>query len=366
MERKIALIPAYEPDEKLISLLKELKEQNFACVVVDDGSSPMCADVFAEAGRYAYVLHHPRNRGKGAALKTGMDYIWQRYMSRDVVVTVDADGQHTVADADRVAEAVWQNPDALVLGCRRFTGKVPLRSRLGNGITRVVYSVFSGQSVSDTQTGLRGFGVWRIPGMKEIPGERYEYEMNVLMAAAKQQVPITEVLIRTVYLDNNASSHFDTVRDSARIYKEILKFSAASFVSFLADYSIYTALLALLASYPLSAALVIANVTARAVSAALNFTINRRLVFESRTDVRLAAIRYAALAGTVLVANTGIIGLLTGVLGMNAMIAKLLAEGILFAVNFVIQRTAVFASGKKGKQTDADLVFFPAHRGTAA
>ena len=117
---------------------------------------------------------------------------------------MDADGQHRMADAMKICSAARNRPDALVLGGRRFTGGVPLRSRFGNAVTRFVYRMSTGLNVCDTQTGLRSFHIQLLPRMLEIPGERYEYEMNVLLELAKARTPIIEEEIETIYLDNNS------------------------------------------------------------------------------------------------------------------------------------------------------------------
>ncbi len=223
-----------------------------------------------------------------------------------------------------------------MLGSRRLKGHVPLRSRFGNAVTRFVYRISTGVSVYDTQTGLRAFNVELIPSLLEISGDRYEYEMNVLLRLAKARIPILEQEINTIYIDDNASSHFHAVRDSARIYKEILKFSASSLVGFLVDYAVYGLLL--LAGVGLSAS----NVIARIVSASVNFTLNRRLVFGSRERLWLAALKYGLLALCILIGNTLVLNLLVNTVGMHRMLAKVLTELAFFVMSWLLQRLVVF------------------------
>ena len=112
-----------------------------------------------------------------------------------------------------------------MIGSRAFVGEVPLRSRFGNTVTRGVYHLVSGVKVQDTQTGLRGFDRSLLEWLLSIPGERYEYEMNVLMSAARDKIQIGEVPIETVYEGKNESSHFRPIHDSVKIYKEIFRFA---------------------------------------------------------------------------------------------------------------------------------------------
>ena len=350
--KRIALIPAYEPDEKLIRVAAELFQEGFEVIVVNDGSSDATWEVFARTRYFAKVLTHPENRGKGAALKTGLAYIQREFALPYTVVTVDADGQHQTADVLRVTEAAeggdsqvsGNGQRGLILGSRRFTGNVPLRSRFGNSITRLVYRMSSGAKVYDTQTGLRAFAGEMIPELLSIPGERYEYEMNMLLTLAKEKRPIKEVWIETVYLEKNASSHFDTVKDSARIYKEILKFSGASLISFLVDYVLYCILLGI------SGTLVFANIGARIVSGTVNYTLNRKMVFKSQTAVGKSALQYILLAAGILVCNTLLLeGLIR--IGANAFLAKILVEVLMFSVSYVIQHAVIFKRNTAEKQS---------------
>lgn len=337
MQKKyIALIPAYRPSAYLLELLEELHHHGFQTVVVNDGSGLEYEKLFFECSRYAEVLHHNQNEGKGAALKTGLRYIYKVYRTDCIVVTVDADGQHRVSDAVAVTKTAEQTPNALVLGSRKMKNTVPLRSRFGNSITRFVFYVSTGRKVYDTQTGLRAFDGHLIPKMIIILGNRYEYEMNVLLRFAKDNTPIVEQEIQTIYLDNNASSHFDAVKDSVRIYKEIIKFSASSFVGFLVDYTLYSVLLFL------GCKLALSNVIARIISASVNFVLNRKLVFKSKEKLLFSALKYAFLAVCILIGNTAILSLLVHTCGIHRMFAKVITEIVFFISSWLFQRLVVF------------------------
>ena len=357
-KRFIALIPAYEPDEKIKKITDELIEKGFDIVVVDDGSGPDYEELFDELSQKATVLTHAENRGKGAALKTGMKYI-NKYMAytesvktpsgtdtvsgRDaVIVTVDADGQHLPDDVLRVAEISAQRRDALVLGSRALGKGIPVRSRFGNTVTRHVYSAATGVHVHDTQTGLRAFHRSLIPRLLEIEGDRYEYEINMLMQLAAEGVPIIEERVETVYEDNNSGSHFKTVRDSFRVYKEILKFSASSLASFAIDYCMYALLLAVTGAAGLANSLIISNIGARLVSGTANYTMNKRLVFKSRTGFAKSAMQYFLLAAFILAGNTIVLSTLAGTLGINKFAAKLITEVIFFAISWTVQKYVIF------------------------
>jgi glycosyltransferase involved in cell wall biosynthesis len=199
----VVIIPAYQPDEKLYQLVLSLHAQtNYDIVIVNDGSDAAKQPLFESLEPYAKIMTHTTNRGKGAALKTALAYVYDQYPADEGVVTIDADGQHLPADIIRVSNAWEQAPEQLVLGSRAFTGNVPFKSRAGNAITRFVFALSTGMKVFDTQTGLRAFGVFRIPMMLEMKGDRYEYEINVLLYATRHRIPIQEVTIQTVYIEN--------------------------------------------------------------------------------------------------------------------------------------------------------------------
>ncbi|MDO5285577.1 MAG: glycosyltransferase family 2 protein [Actinomycetia bacterium] len=220
----IVLIPSYEPDHRLVRLLTELRQElpQAEVLVVDDGSGPRYRPVVAEAAAAgATVIAHDRNRGKGAALKTGLRWVTEHAPGSDVVCA-DSDGQHRPYDVARVAAAV--RPGTMVLGGRRFTGRVPLRSRFGNTVTRHLFRLVTGTDVYDTQTGLRGYPYPLLEWLLRVPGERFEYELSALLAARGAGVEIVEVEIETVY-EARHSSHFRTVSDSWRVYAPMLAFA---------------------------------------------------------------------------------------------------------------------------------------------
>jgi glycosyltransferase involved in cell wall biosynthesis len=225
----IVLVPAFQPGHPLLDLVTELAAAapDVRVVVVDDGSGPASAPVLAEvAALGCTVLRHPVNRGKGVALKTGFRYAAEAHPGHDVVCA-DADGQHGVPDVLRVAAHV-RDTGHTVLGVRHFARGVPLRSRVGNTVTEALFRAATGRGVRDTQTGLRGYPAGLLGWLGSVPGERFEYEMNVLLEAARAGHPIDQVVIATTYLDDNASSHFGVLTDSARIYWPLLRYAISS------------------------------------------------------------------------------------------------------------------------------------------
>ena len=214
MDTVAILIPAYQPDGNLVALVEALRTEFAHVVVVDDGSTEGREALDAIRGRVDALLAHQANRGKGAALKTGLAWIRKHLPDVAGVVTADADGQHAPDDIRRVAEATATHAGGLVLGVRTFEGRIPFRSRWGNGWTRLLFRMLTGLAIRDTQTGLRGIPADLLDRVTALPGDRYEYETRMLVDARHHASPPLQVPIRTVYLDGNRSSHYRPFRDT--------------------------------------------------------------------------------------------------------------------------------------------------------
>lgn len=226
----VVIIPAYKPDQALMEITDKIWEYGCRIIVVDDGSGEEYQQVFESVKDICIVLRHTENRGKGAAIKTALSYVKQEIWEHEIIGIMDCDGQHLPEDMMKLFCFAGTHRNALVLGVRTVGKEMPLQSRLGNRIARAVYRLASGVKVSDTQTGLRAFGSELTEKMLSVEGERYEYEMNVLMDCARAKIPIEEVRISTIYRDRkNSTSHFRKFRDTVRICREVLRFTLSSF-----------------------------------------------------------------------------------------------------------------------------------------
>lgn len=357
------VLPSLDPDDKLVAVIDGLLEYGFTDIIlVNDGSNPENLHYFEDAAAQhpqIHLLHHPVNRGKGAALKTAFTWFLENRPDSIGVVTVDGDNQHHPEDTRSCAEHMAEH-DRLVLGVRDFSlPHVPPRSRTGNRITSGVFKVFVGMTISDTQTGLRAIPTKDLKILNTIAGDRFEYETNMLLAMKEYGIAFDEVKIRTVYIEENKSSHFHAVRDSWRIYKLILahffRYGLSSIVSFVVDVGLVALLTALCGDFLSGLALTAAaTIPARVISSLINFFMNKQLVFHSKVSTGNAMLRYYTLAIPVLIAQTlltdGVYRLFS--IGADRMLLRSLIHVVvmvvLFTVTFVIQQRWVFAL----KQTD--------------
>jgi glycosyltransferase involved in cell wall biosynthesis len=350
MKKTVVLIPAFNPDEKLLSLLNELRPVFKCIVIVNDGSIQGNNILESISDGDVHVLKHDVNRGKGAALKTGMKWILKNIKDCSAVVTADADGQHRPDDILRVAKIAIDNPSALTLGVRAFTGNVPLRSRFGNWLTRQIFFLTTGMHVVDTQTGLRGIPISLIPRFLKIPGDRYEYEMAMLADARHHITPPLQIPIETVYIANNSSSHFKVVRDSVRIYGALLHFCASSIGCFLLDNAVFTlALVAMmrLTDWKRASNTFVAICIARIVSATVNYLYNRHFVFRADQSGGVSFLRYWMLVFFIMSTGYGCTAALSRFFDINGVaitLIKISVETVLFLFSFHIQRKWVFST----------------------
>jgi glycosyltransferase involved in cell wall biosynthesis len=265
------VIPAYQPDERLVELAEALADAGFAAIiVVNDGSSHKHEEVFKRVSAIAsaIVLGHAANCGQGSAVKTGLKYTLDCMPHLSGVVTADADGQHAPADVVRVAKALSGNTP--VLGTRRFDGEVPLRSRFGNLLTRYVFWLLSGVMITDTQSGLRGIPRTLIPAVLRVGANQYEFAVALLALFCRIEARPVEVPIATIYLDGNRSSHFKPMRDAVRIYWHLARCFASVLIPAGVDFAGFAIVYA--RSGSLSAAMLAGRLPAIASRALLELT----------------------------------------------------------------------------------------------
>ena len=356
------IIPAYEPDERLIALLEDFRIQGIRnVIIVNDGSGEAYTEVLDRAqailqdldGTY---LVHEVNCGKGRALKTAFAWVLENDPEAPGVVTADSDGQHTVDCIRAVMQRLREQPQALVLGVRTFDGEdVPWKSAFGNKLTMKVLGYVSGVRVSDTQTGLRGIPRAFMHDLLDVPGERFEFETQMLLETSGRY-PIEEVPIRTIYdSKENHQTHFNPLRDSVRIYRilgaKFIKYLFASLSSSVLDLILFAIFCRLLkgamptAPGPMNRIpyVAAATVLARILSATYNFTMNYKVVFQSEEKVGGSAAKYVALAVVQMLLSAVLVTGGTALLpALPEVVVKVVVDTVLFLVSYYVQRKYVF------------------------
>lgn len=353
------IIPSYEPDKRLINLLKDLSELSIEkgydkkgiavpVVLVDDGSGEEFQEIFrvAKENYHCIVIRHFMNMGKGRGLKDAFNYCLCTYPDMPGCVTADSDGQHTPEDIFRCVDACRQFPKALILGTRDFDSeKVPVKSRIGNKLTRSVCRAVCGIHVSDTQTGLRAVPKEYMSFCLNIKGERFEFETRMLLES-RDKAEIREIPVQTVYdSKGHHKTHFDPVRDSVRIYsifcEMFLKFVLSSISCCILDLWIFVLFSQMTQEWKLC--ILISTVAARVISASFNYLLNYVFVFNSRKEKQVSAGQYAVLAFGIMILSAVFVSFGTAVFPHAPLAAvKACVDSMLFIVSYVIQREFVF------------------------
>lgn len=351
----VLLIPALNPDEKLVNLVKELQQEEFTKIfIVNDGSKKECIDIFEQVENLGCkVFRHHKNYGKGRALKNAFNQLYTEFPDFEVVVTLDADGQHKVKDVINVAQTTMDKKESVVLGSREFGKDVPFRSKFGNILTRNIMKILCGIKVRDTQTGLRGFSKELLENFLDIPGERYEYELNVLLATKEKDISIVECPIETVYIDDNKSSHFNPIKDSIRIYSLFIKYIISALLSFAVDIGLFAIFVAVFKDITYAGYIFIATVLARIISSFVNYLVNKNTVFKnkskSRKDFIKSLVGYYILVVINIVISSVCVNFICKAISLNEVAVKFVVDMVLFVCNYVIQREIIFKNKRNSK-----------------
>lgn len=344
------IIPAYEPDEKLLELLEKLKEYSLEnIVIVNDGSGEKYKSFFQTAKmKYnCVILEHGENKGKGRALKTAFEYCLENDSDLVGCITADSDGQHTPEDIERCMNALVEHVDMLILGTRDFDGEnIPAKSRFGNKLTRCICKYLCGLSIADTQTGLRGIPKEFMQKLLSVEGERFEFETNMLIES-KDKYPIYEVKIETVYdSKENHSTHFDPIKDSIKIYKIFgkifFRFIMSSLSSCVLDIALFSVFIFLLKNRIGEYYILVSTIIARVFSATYNYLINYKMVFSSKQKHGRSAGRYILLATVQMLASGILVSACSKVQVIPEVFWKIVIDTILFLISFIVQRELVF------------------------
>lgn len=352
----IVVIPSLEPKKELIDYVNELKAKEFHTIlIIDDGSGEKYQWIFkkleSECG--CIVLRNEQNKGKGYALKRAFRHITAHFSKEQVtgVITVDSDGQHTSADVRKISEAMERAEDKkLFLGSRNFaeTG-VPKKSMFGNILTSKIFKWLYHTTIHDTQTGLRGIFYEDISVCIDIPGDRFEYETNMLIEMIKRKRKIEEIEIQTVYEDGNSGTHFNPVLDSIRIYKlffrTFLKYIVSSLSSAVLDLVLFQIFCLCLQE---DAYLVIyATVLARICSSLYNYFVNRILVFEEEKGKSTSIYKYYALCLVQMSCSAAFTWMFVCLLPVPKVAVKAVVDTVLFFISYNIQKRFVFVKKSK-------------------
>ena len=353
------IIPALEPEREFCTYLHILLADIPAeAIIVDDGSGPDYKTIFEEIGRIdrCTVLRHSTNLGKGRALKTGLAYAWKKASNNSCFLCADCDGQHSQKDIMRVLKTLQNQPGSMVLGERDFSfAHTPLRSRFGNHAASALFYLACGTWLTDTQTGLRAFDSSLMPIVLETAGDRFEYEMNVLLKCVKKDIPIIGVTIQTIYRNGNEGSHFRPVWDSILVLRPLLsnfvRFGLSSLLCAVLDVWLFW-MFSRLAVWGTERIyfwqIAIATIASRVISASANYVLNRSYVFCAGRQ-KISVLRYSLLCAGLAAASAASVTAVNTLLHLSPAISKILCDTVLFFLSYRLQKNWVFHTKRKDK-----------------
>ena len=350
LNKAVILIPSLDPDDKMPNYVKELIDAGCKHIlVVNDGSKDEFIHYFDDIRNYkeVIVLNHEVNKGKGAALKTGFKYVLDNMHDIKAIITADADGQHATDDTINVALKTLETNE-IVFGTRNFNEEiVPFKSRNGNKITTFMFKLLHGRLVNDTQTGLRGLPIDFIPTCLTLTGDRFEYEIMMLIQIVRENRKIIELPIKTIYFESNRATHFNTFKDSYKIYKimfaTFFKFTGSSLLSSVIDIGLYTLLFnCIFSGLDSNKAIFLSTLLARIVSSLFNFFMNKSKVFISEGSIKKTMLRYYALACMQMLLSWLLVTFVFERINMNTTIIKIIVDTLLFIISYQIQHKWVF------------------------
>lgn len=352
------VLPSLNPDENLIKTVEGLISVGFEdIIIVNDGSDSEHIKYFPDEKIFPQctVITHSVNRGKGAGLKTAFRHVLKTRPDCLGVITTDDDGQHCPKDVLSCAQRMIEE-NCVILGARDFNSAgIPARSLFGNKLTSFVFRFLCGMKLSDTQTGLRAIPKQYLETLTEVKGDGFEYETNMLLAFKENGIKYSENKIQTVYIEENKTSHFNPLRDSLRIYVQILKYIFSSLSATVIDLGAFALLFAILfprliTNQELCTAA--CSVIARIISSLCNYFINFRFVFNKKKNASNTLLKYYILAvGVMLVSSLSTAGftfLLPNSVNVGLItVIKAIVDTILFLITFTLQREWVFGGNSK-------------------
>lgn len=354
MSKIMIVIPALNPDKKLVTYVNELVANGFQSIlIIDDGSKAEYKKIFKQLSFLPEVtlFRHAINLGKGRALKNSFNYVLNLNEEYTGVITVDSDGQHKVSDVIKIKNAMEKNPSKIYFGSRNFNKEnVPFKSSIGNKFTSFLFKLLYGKKIMDTQTGLRGLPISCLESLMDLKGERFEYETSMLISAVLTDIDIEEIEIDTVYFDNNSETHFRPIEDSLAIMglllETFLKYMLSSLSSFIVDITLFTLFISIFHSMDFSKRILLSTVIARIGSSAFNYLVNKEIVFKSDESNKRVAYKYFVLVVLQLLASALLVTLFYKATGLPETMIKTIVDTFLFLVSYRIQKVFVFKNRK--------------------
>lgn len=337
MQKKVILIPAYNPDAILLDIVKKLSSFGFEVLIINDGSNEISSKIFIDIKLLPNIniIRHFSNQGKGAALKTGFNYILTHYPKDTITITADADGQHSIENILTLIDESKKHPQKFIIGYRKFDSRVPARNRIGNIISQFMYDLITGMKFKDTQSGLRSIPREVLEKSLLFKSNGYEFETEQLLYIAKYRRNIyKEIEIETIY-KKDYKSHFNPVLDSMLIYFILFRHTLSSLSGGIVDVLAFTFL------FTFTNNIYFSNLTSRLVSTMVQFIFFKNFTykFKPKPIKIFLFILLVAFVGTV---SAIVQKELSTIFDINFILIKIITEITFFFINFLVIKNFIF------------------------
>lgn len=225
MDKVIIIIPTYNPLQLFVQFVENLLAlQPEKIVIVNDGSDLRYASIFGELAQFRgiHIISYEHNMGKGYAIKAALQYIVTSEKNYSGVLTTGADNQHKISDIEKIIETKDLFSDGVIIGVREFRNdELPFMNFLGNRAASMLFELLFHKRLLDIQSGLRYIPKQDVPWVKKVPGQRYNFDTNMLIEAIHRKVPIYEVPIGEARMRKNSFTYYDEILNTKLILKQI-------------------------------------------------------------------------------------------------------------------------------------------------
>lgn len=207
------IVPTYNNQKTLKKVLDSVLDYTQNVIIVNDGATDETATILKQYPQCTQI-HHPKNLGKGRALRNGFRKAIE--LNFEYAITIDSDGQHFASDIPGFIEEIQKQPNALLIGSRNMTQEnVPKKSSFGNKFSNFWFKFETGIVLEDTQSGFRLYPLKLIP--KQFYTNKFEFEIEVIVRSAWKGIIVKNIPIQVLYDPAERVSHFRPFRDFTRI-----------------------------------------------------------------------------------------------------------------------------------------------------
>ncbi|WP_289664073.1 DUF2062 domain-containing protein [Flavobacterium panacagri] len=207
------IVPTYNNQKTLKKVLDSILDFTSNVIIVNDGATDSTSEILKQYSQLTQI-HHPKNLGKGRALRNGFRKALE--LNFEYAITIDSDGQHFASDIPVFLEAIQNEPNTLLIGSRNMTQEnVPKKSSFGNKFSNFWFKFETGIKLDDTQSGFRLYPLRLLP--KRFYTNKFEFEIEVIVRAAWKGIVVKNIPIQVLYDPAERVSHFRPFQDFTRI-----------------------------------------------------------------------------------------------------------------------------------------------------